>query len=129
MTTWYRAVLTSIITGGFFGPTNFSAVFLENKESLGNEEIQISDDDPFHNGQESLQSQQTFLMLENTDYRGSPRVALGVKGMTSRASSLGISRSVFFLHGCLHRQNPSGRRCDHDCQGRILECCGCLASV
>jgi hypothetical protein len=70
-----------IKSGGFFGPTNFSAVFLENKESLGNEDIQISNDDPFDNAHESVQSQQTFLMLAGTDYRGSPRVALGVKGV------------------------------------------------
>ncbi|KAG0649512.1 hypothetical protein D0Z07_4338 [Hyphodiscus hymeniophilus] len=72
-----------IKSGGFFGPTNFSAVFLENKESLGNEDIQISNDDPFGNAHESVQSQQAFLMLAGTDYRGSPRVALGVKVLRS----------------------------------------------
>lgn len=71
-----------IKSGGFFGPTNFSAVFLENKESLGNEDIQISNDG-FENPHESIQSQQTILMLAGTDYRGSPRVALGVKILRS----------------------------------------------
>jgi hypothetical protein len=72
-----------IKSGGLFGPTNFSAVFLENRESLGNEDIQISNDDPLNNPHESIQSQQTFLMLADTDCRGSPRVSLGVKVLRS----------------------------------------------
>jgi hypothetical protein len=71
-----------IKSGGFFGPTNFSAVFLENRDNLvpGNEEMQISNDseDPLPPS-ESLQSQ-TFLMLATGDSPNcSPRVELGVK--------------------------------------------------
>ena len=72
-----------IKSGGFFGPTNFSAVFLENKESLGNEDIQISNDDQFENQHESVQSQQAILMLAGENHRGPPRVALGVKILRS----------------------------------------------
>lgn len=69
-----------IKSGGFFGPTSFSAVFLENRENLGNDDdIQISNDaGPHPAPDESLQSQ-TFLMLASNEYRGPPRVALGVK--------------------------------------------------
>jgi hypothetical protein len=70
--------------GGFFGPTNFSAVFLENRENLGSEDIQISNDsqERYPIPYESLQSQ-TFLMLASNELRGSPRVALGVKILRS----------------------------------------------
>ncbi|KAF8859114.1 hypothetical protein BDZ45DRAFT_590253, partial [Acephala macrosclerotiorum] len=69
-----------IKSGGFFGPTNFSAVFMENRENLGNDEIQISvDTEPSYvPSYESLQSQ-TFLMLADKQTCGSPRVALGTK--------------------------------------------------
>ncbi|KAL5316827.1 hypothetical protein ACEPPN_015878 [Leptodophora sp. 'Broadleaf-Isolate-01'] len=68
-----------IKSGGFFGPTNFSAVFMENRENLGNDEIQISVDSDLHvPSYESLQSQ-TFLMLAGKQHCGSPRVALGTK--------------------------------------------------
>ncbi|KAL2061076.1 hypothetical protein VTL71DRAFT_9128, partial [Oculimacula yallundae] len=68
-----------IKSGGFFGPTNFSAVFMENRENLGNDEIQISVDSDLHvPSYESLQSQ-TFLMLAGKQHCGSPRVALGIK--------------------------------------------------
>lgn len=61
------------------GPTNFSAVFMENRENLGNDEIQISvDSEPYVPSYESLQSQ-TFLMLAGKEQCGSPRVALGTK--------------------------------------------------
>ncbi|KAF4635056.1 hypothetical protein G7Y89_g3055 [Cudoniella acicularis] len=72
-----------IKSGGFFGPTNFSAVFLENGENLDsdNTEIQISNDSsegPLPTS-ESLQSQ-TFLMLARSqDQDGNPRVILGAK--------------------------------------------------
>ncbi len=63
----------------YSGPTNFSAVFMENRENLGNDEIQISvDSEPYVPSYESLQSQ-TFLMLAGKEQRGSPRVALGTK--------------------------------------------------
>ncbi|TVY65620.1 hypothetical protein LSUE1_G008261 [Lachnellula suecica] len=71
-----------IKSGGFFGPTNFSAVFLENHDNLvsGNEDMQISNDsDQPLPPSESLQSQ-TFLMLASGETAsGSPRVALGAK--------------------------------------------------
>ena len=68
-----------IKSGGFFGPTSFSAVFLENRENLGNDDIQISNDSGPHLApEESLQSQ-TFFMLASNEYRGPPRVALGAK--------------------------------------------------
>ena len=68
-----------IKSGGFFGPTSFSAVFLENRENLGNDDIQISNDSlPDPTPDESLQSQ-TFLMLASNEFRGPPRVALGAK--------------------------------------------------
>lgn len=68
-----------IKSGGFFGPTSFSAVFLENRENLGNDDIQISNDSgPYPVPDESLQSQ-TFFMLASNEYRGPPRVALGAK--------------------------------------------------
>ena len=68
-----------IKSGGFFGPTSFSAVFLENRENLGNDDIQISNDSgPYPAPDESLQSQ-TFFMLASNEYRGPPRVALGAK--------------------------------------------------
>ncbi|KAH8592975.1 hypothetical protein B0O99DRAFT_689190 [Bisporella sp. PMI_857] len=74
--------LASVRSGGFFGPTNFSAIFQENRENLGNVPIQISNDsDPYTPSFESVQSQ-TFLMLTETECcRGceSPRVALGMK--------------------------------------------------
>ncbi|TVY34147.1 hypothetical protein LSUB1_G006396 [Lachnellula subtilissima] len=75
-----------IKSGGFFGPTNFSAVFLENRDNLvsGNEEMQISNDseDPLPPS-ESLQSQ-TFLMLATgSSANCSPRVELGVKVLRS----------------------------------------------
>ena len=61
------------------GPTNFSAVFLENRENLGNDELQITNDSEIYvPSYQSLQSQ-TFLMLAGKEQRGSPRVALGVK--------------------------------------------------
>jgi hypothetical protein len=70
-----------IKSGGFFGPTNFSAVFLENRDNLvsGNEEMQISNDseDP-PPPSASLQSQ-TFLMLAGGDCEYNPRVELGAK--------------------------------------------------
>ena len=71
---------TFIKSGGFFGPTNFSAIFQENRENLGNEVIQLSNNsDPYCPSFESLQSQ-TFLMLSGRECnRGSPRVALGIK--------------------------------------------------
>lgn len=66
--------------GGFFGPTHFSAVFAENRENLGNDDLQIqnNDPDPHVPSSESLQSQ-TFLMLAGKEQPGSPRVALGLK--------------------------------------------------
>jgi hypothetical protein len=68
-----------IKSGGFFGPTSFSAVFLENRENLGNDDIQISNDSgPYPAPDESLQSQ-TFFMLASNENRGPPRVALGAK--------------------------------------------------
>ncbi|TVY46496.1 hypothetical protein LOCC1_G001894 [Lachnellula occidentalis] len=75
-----------IKSGGFFGPTNFSAVFLENRDNLvsGNEEMQISNDSeepPLPS--ESLQSQ-TFLMLATGRSADcSPRVELGAKVLRS----------------------------------------------
>lgn len=63
----------------FTGPTNFSAVFMENRENLGNDNIQISvDSEPYVPSYESLQSQ-TFLMLAGKEQCGSPRIALGKK--------------------------------------------------
>lgn len=75
-----------IKSGGFFGPTNFSAVFLENRDNLvsGNEEMQISNDseEPLPPS-ESLQSQ-TFLMLATgRSANCSPRVELGAKVLRS----------------------------------------------
>jgi hypothetical protein len=68
-----------IKSGGFFGPTSFSAVFMENGENLGNDDIQISNDSgPYPAPDDSLQSQ-TFLMLASNEFRGPPRIALGVK--------------------------------------------------
>ena len=71
-------------SGGFFGPTNFADIYLQNRENLGNEDIQISIDsrDPYVTPYEGLQSQ-TFLMLASNELRGSPRVALGVKILRS----------------------------------------------
>ena len=70
-----------IKSGGFFGPTNFSAVFLENRDNLvsGNEEMHISNDseDP-PPPSTSLQSQ-TFLMLAGSGCECNPRVELGAK--------------------------------------------------
>jgi hypothetical protein len=71
-----RTKLTSL------GPTNFSAVFLENSENLGNEAIQISTDasESYVPSYESLQPQ-TFLMLSGKGQEQcvSPRIALGAK--------------------------------------------------
>ncbi len=58
-------------------------MFIENKENLGNEDIQISNDsEPYVASYESLQSQ-TFLMIAGKEPRGSPRVALGAKVLRS----------------------------------------------
>ncbi|KUJ12384.1 uncharacterized protein LY89DRAFT_738173 [Mollisia scopiformis] len=66
-------------SGGFFGPTNFSAVFQEHSSNLGDEDIQITaESEAFGASYESIQSQ-TFLMLPGNELRGSPRVALGTK--------------------------------------------------
>lgn len=69
-------------TNHSLGPTNFSAVFLENRENLGhNSDIQISNDaDAFatFGSSASLQAE-TFLMLASSEARGSPRVNLGAK--------------------------------------------------
>ena len=52
---------------------------MENRENLGNDDIQISVDSDLHiPSYESLQSQ-TFLMLAGKEHCGSPRVALGQK--------------------------------------------------
>jgi hypothetical protein len=69
------------------GPTNFSAVFLENQENLGNDAIQVASAAAAAAAQsyvpsyESLQPQ-TFLMLSGTTGQAqgvSPRIALGAK--------------------------------------------------
>ncbi|TAQ91053.1 hypothetical protein B7494_g587 [Chlorociboria aeruginascens] len=61
-------------TGAYFGPTNFSAVFLENRENFGNTGIQLSSDsDPYIPCHDSLQPQ-TYFMLP-----GPTRVGLGIK--------------------------------------------------
>ncbi|KAG9238861.1 hypothetical protein BJ875DRAFT_285697 [Amylocarpus encephaloides] len=70
--------------GGFFGPTSFSAVFLENKHNLGtnNADLQISNDSAELLPLQSLESlqPQTFLMLAGSLEQGSnPRIALGAK--------------------------------------------------
>lgn len=72
-----------IKSGGFFGPTNFSAVFLENQERLGNDAIQLSssaEEASYIPSYESLQPQ-SFLMLSRKGQGScvSPRIALGAK--------------------------------------------------
>ncbi|CZR65877.1 uncharacterized protein PAC_15777 [Phialocephala subalpina] len=65
------------------GPTNFSAVFLENSSNLDNNDIQISNDSkPYMASYESLQSQTSF-MLAGKELQGSPRVALGAKVLSA----------------------------------------------
>jgi hypothetical protein len=70
--------------GGFFGPTSFSAVFLENKHSFGadNADINITNDTAELHPLQSLESlqSQTFLMLAGSlDHGCNPRIALGAK--------------------------------------------------
>lgn len=74
--------------GGFFGPTSFSAVFLENRENLGSasSEVHLSNDiaelAPLQRESQSgsLQSQ-TFLMVPSgsLDATCNPRIALGAR--------------------------------------------------
>ena len=72
-----------IKSGGFFGPTNFGAVFVENRENLGHDDIQISNDsEPYVRTNDSLQSQ-TFLMIAGHECCDSPRVYLGMKLLTA----------------------------------------------
>ncbi|PQE31313.1 fungal specific transcription factor protein [Rutstroemia sp. NJR-2017a WRK4] len=66
-----------IQSGGFFGPTNYSAVFVENSDNIGND-IQLSNDSDTLPLYDSLQAQ-NFLMLPSNEFRGSPRIALGVR--------------------------------------------------
>jgi hypothetical protein len=66
-----------IQSGGFFGPTNYSAVFVENSDNIGND-IQLSNDPDTLPLYDSLQAQ-NFLMLPSNEFRGSPRIALGVR--------------------------------------------------
>jgi hypothetical protein len=62
------------------GPTNFSAVFLENRENLGSlSDFQISQDIPQTFSSSSSLQPQIFLMLAPSDTIGSPRIALGTK--------------------------------------------------
>jgi len=62
------------------GPTNFSAVFLENRENLGySSDFQVSQDIPPTFSSSSSLQPQTFLMLAPSDTIGSPRIALGTK--------------------------------------------------
>lgn len=62
----------------YFGPTAFSAIFSENRISLGADHTQLSiDAEPYTPANENLQSQ-TFLMLAGTDAdRERPRVSMG----------------------------------------------------
>lgn len=66
-----------IQSGGFFGPTNFSAVFEENRDNIGND-IQISNDSGALPSYDSLQTH-NFLMLPGNAFGGSPRIQLGIK--------------------------------------------------
>ncbi|KAM3077180.1 hypothetical protein ACMFMG_003356 [Clarireedia jacksonii] len=66
-----------IQSGGFFGPTNYSAVFVENSDNIGND-IQLSNDSDTLPLYDTLQAQ-NFLMLPSNEFRGSPRIALGVR--------------------------------------------------
>jgi hypothetical protein len=62
------------------GPTNFSAVFLENKENLGSlSDFEVSQEIPPTLSSSSSLQPQTFLMLEPLDIIGSPRITLGTK--------------------------------------------------
>lgn len=81
--------------GGFFGPTNFGAIWKENQANLGShEDFQISNEaEPRVATSESLQAQ-TLLMIAGAEYRGcSQRVALGVKIL----SALPDKQTVRFL--------------------------------
>ncbi|KAG4024977.1 hypothetical protein MFRU_076g00240 [Monilinia fructicola] len=69
--------LGRIQSGGFFGPTNFSAVFEENRDNIGND-IQISNDSSVLPSYDSLQAH-NFLMLPRNTFGGSPRIQLGIK--------------------------------------------------
>ncbi|QSZ33591.1 hypothetical protein DSL72_005159 [Monilinia vaccinii-corymbosi] len=79
-----------IQSGGFFGPTNFSAVFEENRDNIGND-IQISNDSAVLPSYDSLQAH-NFLMLPRNSFGGSPRIQLGIK---------------------ILQQLPDQRTCDH----------------
>ncbi|ESZ99122.1 hypothetical protein SBOR_0532 [Sclerotinia borealis F-4128] len=79
-----------IQSGGFFGPTNFSAVFEENRDNIGND-IQISNESGALPSYDSLQAH-NFLMLPGNTFVGSPRIQLGIK---------------------ILKQLPDQRTCDH----------------
>ncbi|KAI9645623.1 hypothetical protein NHQ30_006365 [Ciborinia camelliae] len=79
-----------IQSGGFFGPTNFSAVFEENRDNIGND-IQISNDSSGLPSYDSLQAH-NFLMLPGNTFGGSPRIQFGIK---------------------ILQQLPDQRTCDH----------------
>ncbi|RDW92003.1 hypothetical protein BP5796_01397 [Coleophoma crateriformis] len=97
-------------SAGFFGPTNFSAVFLENHEDLGGDiPISSQDSDPSGASHEILQSQ-TFLMIAGTDVCGSPRIALGAKVIQhlpdERSFSFLLCRYSEKVNECvLHKQS------------------------
>jgi hypothetical protein len=72
-----------IKSGGFFGPTHFSAVFIENRENLGNDDMHISNDlDPGPGSQETPKYQ-TFMNLAGNEHLDLRRVALGVKVLSA----------------------------------------------
>ncbi|CAG8982274.1 hypothetical protein HYALB_00004508 [Hymenoscyphus albidus] len=79
---------TNKSAGGFFGPTSFSAVFLENRENLGpaNADVHLSNDiaelAPLQReSQEGSLQSQTFLMVPagSLDATCNPRIALGAR--------------------------------------------------
>lgn len=94
-----------IQSGGYFGPTNFSAVFEENRDNIGND-IQISNDSGALPTYDSLQAH-NFLMLPGNTFGDSPRIQLGIK---------------------ILQQLPNQRTCDHllKCYfNRMGECSPC----
>lgn len=101
-------------SAGFFGPTNFSAVFLENRMDFESDlPLSSQETDPSGPSQDSLQSQ-TFLMLAGNDVRGSPRVALGAKVIRQlpdqRTFNFLLDRYRAKIHECvLHK--PSVIEC------------------
>ncbi|CCD55295.1 similar to transcription factor Cys6 [Botrytis cinerea T4] len=95
-----------IQSGGFFGPTNFSAVFEENRENIGND-IQISNDSSALPSYDSLQTH-NFLMLPGNTFGGSPRIQLGIK---------------------ILQKLPDKRTCDHLLKWHLERMGGCSPHI